>query len=298
MKLSIAVITMNRAHQLIEALDSCLACNLPNDTEFVVIDNASTDDTEQAVKAKLDNCGYSYYYEKLPENIGAGAGRCYAYEKTSGEYVYGLDDDAVISLDNPDFFIKAIEVFETDDEIVTLGTQIYDLAWGKNRQNKSNVELFKGVYLCKMFSAGSHFIKKEFFKGPPYFRNIYGYEELPPCLIAFDKGKKNAFCEYLVAIHKPKVDKWDLSNPQNYNLLINECATPYAIKKMMYPCIFRPIMYFAFRKRCKMYLANIPNGKKRAKKMVKETVRTYKINKKIKVKTVTKMFKDFGLSVF
>ena len=52
MKLSIAVVTMNRSIQLIEALDSCLTCNLPNDTEFVIIDNASTDDTEQKVKEK------------------------------------------------------------------------------------------------------------------------------------------------------------------------------------------------------------------------------------------------------
>ena len=50
MKLSICVVTMNRANQLSEALQSCLLCELPRETEFVIIDNASTDHTEQVVK--------------------------------------------------------------------------------------------------------------------------------------------------------------------------------------------------------------------------------------------------------
>ena len=43
MDLSICVVTMNRANQLKEALESCLACELPIKTEFVIIDNASCD---------------------------------------------------------------------------------------------------------------------------------------------------------------------------------------------------------------------------------------------------------------
>ena len=38
MKLSIAVVTMNRVKQLIEALQSCIDCIIPEDTEFVCID--------------------------------------------------------------------------------------------------------------------------------------------------------------------------------------------------------------------------------------------------------------------
>lgn len=73
MKLSICVITMNRAAQLKEALESCLACELPNETEFIVIDNASVDDTEQTVRNVLKDCGFPYYYEKMAENFGVAA---------------------------------------------------------------------------------------------------------------------------------------------------------------------------------------------------------------------------------
>ena len=46
MKLTIGLVTMNRERQVAEAIQSCLQSNLPNDTEFVVINNASTDNTE------------------------------------------------------------------------------------------------------------------------------------------------------------------------------------------------------------------------------------------------------------
>ena len=297
--LSIAVITMNRAEQLKEALKSCLACELPKETEFVIIDNASTDNTEEVVKEILDNCGYPFYYEKMPENIGAGAGRNYAYRISKGTIVYGLDDDAVIDIENNKlFFIRALKVFEENKNVATIGTQIYDIAWGRNRIEKHPKEICDKVYLCKMFSGGSHFLRKEVFPFQPYMPNKYGYEELPPCLIALDKGYINVFCSDIRVVHKPKVNKWDYTNERNHELLAKECAIPYAIKKMMYPIIFRPILYFGYKKRCKKHLGKIKGLKKRANQFVKETIRNYKIDYKIKAKTVIKMYKDFGISVF
>ena len=96
---------MNRAKQLTEALESCFKCNLPAETEFIIIDNASTDDTESAVLNVMKNCEYPYYYEKMSENLGIGKGRDYAYSKANGEIIYCLDDDAVISPESyNDFF--------------------------------------------------------------------------------------------------------------------------------------------------------------------------------------------------
>ena len=134
MQLSICVITMNRAEQLKEAILSCLACDLPKESEFVIIDNASTDHTEQAVQEVLWNSGYPYFYEKMQENLGVGGGRNYAYEKASGDFVYMLDDDAVVdSKTDPNFFKRAINIMQKYPLIVTLTTQIYDTAWQKNR---------------------------------------------------------------------------------------------------------------------------------------------------------------------
>ena len=80
MKLTIAIITMNRSEQLKMALQSCLNCDLPKDTQFVIIDNASTDNTESSVRELFEfNC-YEYIYHKNQENVGAGKGRNIAFD--------------------------------------------------------------------------------------------------------------------------------------------------------------------------------------------------------------------------
>lgn len=296
-KLSIAVITMNRAEQLKEALESCLACELPIETEFVIIDNASTDNTEEVVKETLENSGYSYYYEKMNENLGVGGGRNYAFTKAQGEYFYSLDDDAVISPKNKNFFLDAVEIFK-DERFITLTTQIYDEAWEDNRVENNGAAISNKCKTCFSFCGGSHFLRKSFFEGVPYIPNKYGYEELLPSFKVYDKGKKNAFCGELLVVHKPKVNKWDYSNKGNQVILEQAFALPYAIKKMMYPLIFRPILYLGYKARCKKYFASNKELKKKANKMVKDTVKNYRIKYKMKVKSVIKMYREFGLTVF
>ena len=73
-KLAIGLVTMNRERQVLEAIQSCLHSNLPAETEFVVIDNASMDNTEAVVRAILDSSGYPYVYHKTVSNLGAGGG--------------------------------------------------------------------------------------------------------------------------------------------------------------------------------------------------------------------------------
>ena len=292
---------MNRAMQVQEALSSCLLGKLPAETEFVVIDNASTDSTEHAVLDVLGDCGYHYYYEKVTENLGVGGGRNYAYEKASGEFVYMLDDDATIDFENnPQFFMQAIELFETNHNVITLTTQIYDTAWKRNRMENYGIRYSEKLYKCQMFCGGSHFLRKSFFVDSPYPPNKYGYEEIPPFLRVIDAKKVNAFCPDLLVIHNPKRDKWDWSDEKNHDLLVKEVSLSYAIKRMMYPVVFLPLLRFAYRKRCKKHLKNVSNGKRRADEIVCETILHYSINnnKKIRIRTVLGMCRDFGITVF
>ena len=299
MKLSICVITMNRAAQLKEALESCLACDLPRDTEFVIVDNASTDDTEQTVHATLKDCGYSYLYEKLSENLGVGGGRNYAYSKVGGEYMYMMDDDAVIDTDkNPDFFVRAVEILDQESRIVTLTTQIYDTVWLKNRVDIVEPQLLPNVYKCQMFCGGSHFLRKSFYTDPPYLHNKYGYEEIPPSLRAINAGKLNVFTPDLLVIHKPVINKWNWDDEKNHELLIKGIALPYAIKKMMYPKIVSPILNLAIARRISIYLNNIDDAKVKVKTMARSFLLEFPIREKMKLSTIFQMIRDFGLATF
>lgn len=297
MKLSIALITMNRAGQILEALQSCTDCMLPLDTQFVIIDNASTDNTECVVRDFFKSHPFEFYYEKLPENIGCGRGRNYAYSKTKGDYVYFLDDDAYIDSACSDFFSRSIEILDSDKRIATLTTQIYDLMWKKNRVTTPGPVILGDVRHCYMVCGGSHFLSRACFKNfNPYFLIEYGYEELKPSLLGVDLGYINVFVESLRVIHNPLVNKWDYSDKSNQVLLIKGLAIPCAIKTRYYPKVVCPIVYVAYKFRCWKYL----NKEQiiEANAMVEEVTRKYSWGKRLKLKSVFRMFRHFGVTIF
>lgn len=297
MKLSIAVVTMNREKQLIEALQSCIASKLPIDTQFIIIDNASTDGTESVITCFFQKYAYEYYYEKLQNNIGCGNGRNYAYSKSKGDYVYFMDDDAYIAANCEDFFVRAIEIFEENKRIATLTTQIYDLVWKKNRVLAEGPLIDTDVRHCQMLCGGSHFLSRSFFgETDPYFPNKYGYEEILPSLRVVDARYINAFAENLRVIHNPLVNKWDYDHKQNESLLINGLAIPCVMKTKYYPKVVQPLIYLAYKIRCRKYLS--VDQIILSDLMVKDLANAYEWGSRIKLKTVLGMFKKFGFAIF
>lgn len=296
-KLSVAVITMNRSKQLAEALESCFACVLPNDIEFIVIDNASTDDTEFVVHSLFKKYTYSYYYEKMSENLGVGKGRNYAYLKSHGEYVYFLDDDAYIGNKDLLFFTKALSFLDKNPAVVTLTTQIYDLIWKANRVPDTGPPFVDGLQLLYMFCGGSHFLRRSFWGDTePYFPNEYGYEEVLPSLRVADAGFVNAFAPGLLVIHNPQVNKWNFDDDKNEDYLIKELVCQRVMKTKFYPKLFGPIVYFAYLVRSRKYLT--PDKKRKADQLSDSIVNQYVFGKRIKIFTVFSLWRKFGLGVF
>ena len=74
-------------------------------------------------------------------------------------------------------------------------------------------------------------------------------------------------------------------------------AVVYATKKLLYPTIFLPILWAGYERRCSMYLKEYPGAKKEADAMVKQIVKENKVEK-IRIATVIRMYRDFGLTVF
>ena len=126
-KLTIAFITMNRAEQLREAVLSCAASVLPEKTQFVIVDNASTDNTEEVVSALKETVKYPIVYRKEAENRGVGGGRNVCYDLSEGEYIYFFDDDAVIpEAQYSVFFTKSVEFMDKNRNVALLTTDIDD----------------------------------------------------------------------------------------------------------------------------------------------------------------------------
>ena len=85
---SILVVTWNRKDALARALDSAMQQSYPQ-IEIVLIDNASTDGTEEFIRQRFP----SVRYIRLDKNIGCPSGRNIGFGECNGDFVYLLDDD-------------------------------------------------------------------------------------------------------------------------------------------------------------------------------------------------------------
>ncbi len=297
--LSIVILTMNRKDQVIEALDSCMASKMPENMEFVIVDNHSIDGTRDAIQAYIDaHPQYDFQYEYEYENLGVGGGRARGFDLARGKYLYFLDDDAVVAEESGAlFFVKPIEFLEKNKNVASVTTQIKDTVFQGNRNDSLSKYNIDGKPLTFKFLGGSHFLRKSAFDSPIYFHIRYGSEEYAPSIIAHDKGFYHVYINEIYITHKPKVNKWIDGTADMEYVLCCGTAVTYATKLILYPSLFRPVLDLAYHKRCKMYLKKYNGAIEKCNKMVKEIVKN-NCHKKIRVATVIKMYKNFGLTVF
>jgi rhamnopyranosyl-N-acetylglucosaminyl-diphospho-decaprenol beta-1,3/1,4-galactofuranosyltransferase len=95
-KIAALVVTYNRAALLVECIEALLAQTRPVD-KIIIVENASTDGTFEAMRANgyLDNPLIDY--ERLPENLGGSAAwnRCFEKAIDAGyDWLWMMDDDA------------------------------------------------------------------------------------------------------------------------------------------------------------------------------------------------------------
>ncbi|SDW84109.1 glycosyltransferase family 2 protein [Aequorivita viscosa] len=90
---SIIIPTFNRAHLIGETLDSVLAQTYQN-WECIVVDDGSTDDTEEVVQKylKLDK-RFKFYLRPNTHSPGGNGARNYGFKMCQGDYVIWFDSD-------------------------------------------------------------------------------------------------------------------------------------------------------------------------------------------------------------
>ena len=245
-KLSIIVITMNRAKQLVNALYSCFKSTLPVETEFVIVDNGSIDNTEETVHVLFAKHNYAYKYIKEEENRGVGEGRNIGFKNAEGEFCYFLDDDAVIAPEcSETFFTLPLEHFEKDKRISSITTRIYDEALKIDRGVIFGKEKQATLPTIFMYLGGSHFLRKEYYCFPIYIDIKYGHEEIIPSIYAIDKEFLNCYIDEVRIIHQPKINKWEEKTNIVYEINSNADANILASKILIYPVIIHPILYLS-----------------------------------------------------
>jgi glycosyltransferase involved in cell wall biosynthesis len=96
---SIIIPTYNRAHLINETLDSILGQKYSN-WECIIVDDGSTDNTEEIVNNYLlkDN-RFQYFERPLDRLAGGNAARNYGFEKSNGEFIQWFDSDDLMHED-------------------------------------------------------------------------------------------------------------------------------------------------------------------------------------------------------
>ena len=116
---SVIIPAYNGARWNPEALDSVARQTYPA-IETIVVDDASTDETETAVRSHPLLCTYL----RNPTNSGTSATRNRGIRASSGEYVAFLDQDDVWF---PDKLSVQVALLESDHSIVAVGCQLPEL---------------------------------------------------------------------------------------------------------------------------------------------------------------------------
>jgi glycosyltransferase involved in cell wall biosynthesis len=113
-RITIVMPTYNRADIISRAIDSVLGQAF-NDFELIIVDDASTDNTEDVVNEYAD---HRLIYVKLRENNGANVARNRAIDMSRGEYISFLDSDDEYHPDMLDTCIRAFEGLDNDVGVV------------------------------------------------------------------------------------------------------------------------------------------------------------------------------------
>lgn len=155
-KLTVALLTYNRASYLKHAIDAILRQTY-RDFELLILDNASVDNTQEIVSSFQDE---RITYVKHKENIGSANSANLAFELVKTDYLMITHDDDIMK---PSFLLREIEILDKFNDVVMVSTgmELID-ALGNIMENcmfDLNRDLvYKKYEYIKDFCAGNNFI--------------------------------------------------------------------------------------------------------------------------------------------
>ena len=146
--ISIIIPTYNRAHLIVETLNSILAQTYTS-WECIVVDDGSTDDNEKIIQEYIIRDS-RFQFHKRPESKIKGANSCrnFGFELSKGEYIKWFDSDDVML---PNLLEKQILSFNNDVNVSVCKLAYYD--FDKGISIKEN-RIFS-TYLIEDYLRGS-----------------------------------------------------------------------------------------------------------------------------------------------
>ncbi|UKM63646.1 glycosyltransferase family 2 protein [Flavobacteriaceae bacterium GSB9] len=167
---SIIIPTYNRAQLIGETLDSVLAQTYQN-WECIVVDDGSTDNTVEVLKAYIDNDSRFQYHRRTDEHLPGGNGaRNYGFKLSKGDYIQWFDSDDVMT---SDCLEKKLKMFDDNCQfVISEGAYLFENGNTKNFGVKVNSNLYKDYVTWKTsIFTPSILFKKSFIEASKVFFN-------------------------------------------------------------------------------------------------------------------------------
>lgn len=144
MKIAAIIITRNRKELLFQCIESVLSGSYV--PEIIVVDNASTDGTEELICGKLPQIQYLKLHENLGPAGGAEAGQRFAYSK-GYDFVWMLDDDVIVDKDSLKNLIESYKeiTLKVSNQVYLTSVAYGDLQFNKPLYNLLRYNSFTGL---------------------------------------------------------------------------------------------------------------------------------------------------------
>lgn len=234
MRLTIAFITRDRCVELKNAINSCLA-QTNDKTQYVVVDNGSSDGTIDYLNQLKDTEHINMKIYSSKHNLGVAGGRNKAMEIADGEYVFFLDDDAVIESEN---LLETIcNYLEENSEVGALALRTYEEITERYLEGPLSKREDGKIVDTLQFIGCAHVLRKSVFNNENLYptRLSYGSEELYASLRIRKRGYTIKYLKDVMIRHLPSSTHRMSERERQYNILTNI----YVVKMLTYPFIFR-----------------------------------------------------------
>lgn len=288
--LSIIIITCNRSQELRKSIISCQE-RISIDHEFIIIDNGSTDDTEDIINELIKNDKYPIIYLYQEENLGVSGGRNEGYRNAHGDICYFIDDDATVISDGL-ILDEAYNYMLSNPRIFAMGTDCYDTVRKKalrGLHEKGHSDDLDGE--IRGYIGCSHFVRKHF-DGNNYLypsNLFYGAEELYVGLNTYRCGGCVWYYSGLKILHQPSSSTRNTAENNKRNGHINT----FLIKRYFLPSYLQwisSILFFLRIIRFEKY--NLERIRNCYHLVDKRTDKKY--SKKLNIKDVLYLCNKFG----
>ena len=252
---SVLIVTWNRKDDVLETIKSVYDQTYQN-FEIIVVDNASTDGTAEAVQKTYP----AVRLMKLDQNLGATGGRNAGIVIARGEIIFCLDSDAS---PKDDTLTHIVNKFQSEPQVGLINSKIVNAytnqmdgiaGWAYTEKTKANQDK---SFLSYAISEGGCAIRKEVFEHIGLFWELlfFGREGEDLSLRAWDARYKVLYWPKAIVYHRASPEKrvstsdriyYDLRN----SLYIYLVRYPWWLLVFFTPLKIGTSMVKGIKKRC------------------------------------------------